>query len=415
MTHIGPALIPDRPAQCRREPLAPKERKMPSKTVRVGLIGQKFMGRAHSNAYLKVAKFFDVEPAPEMTAICGRDAAELAAFAKRWGWQGCETDWKKLVCRPDIDLVDVSSPGHLHHDMAIAAAKAGKHVFCEKPLSLNLREAREMLAAVREAGVVHMLCHNYRCCPAMTLARQVIAAGELGEIRHFRATYLQDWLIDPKFPMNWRLRKETAGSGALGDLGSHIVDLARFLVGEINEVVSTLKTFVTERPAEGRSSGLTATAGQGMEKVTVDDAALFLARFSNGAVGSLEATRFAPGRKNFNRVEVNGSRGTIAWNFEDMNVLEYYQCGDPPAQQGFRRILATDSIHPYIAAWWPPGHVLGYEHAFVHAVYEMMRKIGGAKDSVMPDFRDGAQCVAVLDAVSQSAAEQSWVNVEPVE
>jgi predicted dehydrogenase len=388
---------------------------MAAKSVRVGLVGQKFMGRAHSNAYIKVIKFFDVDPAPVMTAVCARDEQELSAFAQRWGWQSYETDWKKLVARPDIDLVDVSVPGHMHRDVAVAAAQAGKHVFCEKPLAMNLAEAREMLAAVRQAGVVHMLCHNYRCCPAMTLARQMIAAGELGEIRHFRATYLQDWLIDPQFPMNWRLRKETAGSGALGDLGSHIVDLSQFLVGPIAEVVSTMKTFITERPGEGSSSGLSAKAGKGTEKVTVDDAALFLARFSGGALGTFEATRLAPGRKNFNRVEVNGSRGTLVWNFEEMNTLEYYNCGDPSTQQGFRRILATDSVHPFISAWWPPGHLLGYEHAFVHAVFELMRKIGGAKDSIMPDFRDGAQCIAVLDAVTKSAADRTWVEVPRIE
>jgi predicted dehydrogenase len=388
---------------------------MAGKTIRVGLVGQKFMGRAHSNAYLKVTKFFDVSPTPVMTAICGRNEAELAAFAQRWGWQSHETDWQKLVARADIDLVDISAPGHMHREIAVAAAKAGKHVFCEKPLALNLREAREMLEAVRKAGVVHMLCHNYRCCPAMALAKQMIAAGELGEIRHFRATYLQDWLIDPKFPMNWRLRKETAGSGALGDLGSHIVDLAHFLVGNIAEVIGVLKTFISDRPAEGTSSGLSATAGQGTEKVTVDDATLYLARFERGALGTFEATRMAPGRKNFNRVEVNGSRGTVVWNFEEMNTLEYYNTSDPPAQQGFRRIMATDSVHPFVAAWWPPGHVLGYEHAFVHAVYELMRKIGGAKDTIMPDFRDGAQCVAVLEAVIKSADERTWVQVEKVE
>ncbi len=388
---------------------------MAAKTIHVGLIGQKFMGRAHSNAYNKVAKFFDIDPAPEMTAVCGRDEKELSAFAQRWGWKSCETDWKKLVARQDIDLVDVAAPGNLHHDMAVAAAEAGKHVFCEKPLANNLKDAREMLAAVRKSGVVHMLCHNYRVCPAVALAKQMIAAGELGEIRHFRATYLQDWLIDPNFPINWRLRKETAGSGALGDLGSHIIDLGRFLVGEIAEVAGATKTFIAERPAEGRSSGLSATAGKGTEQVTVDDVAIFLARFAAGTLGTFEATRLAPGRKNYNRLEISGSRGSLVWNFEEMNVLEYYNCGDPPTEQGFRRILATEGVHPFIAAWWPPGHVIGYEHAFVHAVFELMRKIGGATDTLMPDFLDGARCVAVLEAVTKSADQRAWVKVEAVE
>lgn len=395
---------------------------MSAKAIRVGLVGQKFMGRAHSNAYLKVTKFFDVDPAPAMTAVCGRNEAALREFAQRWGWQSCETDWRKLVVRPDIDLIDISAPSHMHRDIAVAAAQAGKHVFCEKPLAFNLGQAREMLDAARAAGVVHMVCFNYRCCPAMSLARQMVAAGELGEIRHFRATYLQDWLVDPQFPMNWRLRKETAGSGALGDLGAHIVDLGRFLVGEIDEVAGAMKTFIAERPAEGSSSGLSASAGKGTDKVTVDDATLFLARFAGGALGTFEATRMAPGRKNYNRVEVNGSRGTLVWNFEEMNTLEYYNCGDPPTQQGFRHILATDAVHPFVSAWWPPGHLLGYEHAFVHAVYELMRKIGSRAgssstpdDTIMPDFRDGAQCIAVLDAVTQSAVERAWVAVERVE
>jgi predicted dehydrogenase len=387
---------------------------MAAKSINVGLIGTKFMGKAHSNGYLKVAKFFDVERQPVMKAICGQHSAETADFAKRFGWESHETDWRKLCQRSDIEVVDVSTPGHLHHAMCVAAAEAGKHVFCEKPLALNLTEAREMLAAVRKAGVVSMVNFNYRCCPALALARQMIAAGEIGEVRHFRATYLQDWLVDPMFPMNWRMRKETAGTGASGDLNAHLIDMAHYLVGEIGEVVGMHKTFIAERPAEGRSAGLTATAGQGTERVTVDDATLFLAKFTGGALGSFEATRMAPGRKNHNRVEVNGSRGTLLFNFEEMNTLEFYNCADPPGRQGFRRIMATDGVHPFVAAWWPPGHILGYEHTFVHAVYELMGAIAGKK-TIMPDFRDGAQCVAVLDAVEKSIAEGKWVNVEIVE
>ena len=387
---------------------------MAAKTVNVGLVGSKFMGKAHSNAYLKVAKFFDVEPTPVMKALCARHADELAAFATRFGWESHETDWKKLVARKDIDVVDISSPGHTHHEIAVAAANAGKHVYCEKPLAFNLKDAREMLDSARKAKVVHMVNFNYRVVPALALAKQMIAGGEIGEIRHFRATYLQDWLTDPKFPMNWRLRKEAAGSGAHGDLNAHHVDLARFLVGDIAEVVGVQKTFITERPAEGRSAGLTATAGEGTEKVTVDDATLFLAKFSGGAIGSFEATRLAPGRKNYNRVEINGSRGSLVFNFEEMNTLQFYSCADPPGRQGFRHIMATEGAHPYVAAWWPPGHVLGYEHTFVHAVYELMNAINGKK-TIMADFRDGAQCVAVLDAVTKSVEEGKWAKVEVVE
>jgi predicted dehydrogenase len=298
--------------------------------------------------------------------------------------------------------------------MGVAAAKAGKHVYCEKPLALNLKQAREMLDAVRQAGVVNMVNFNYRCVPALALAKQMIDGGEIGEVRHFRATYLQDWLVDPKFPMNWRLRKDVAGTGANGDLNAHHIDMARFLVGEIGEVVGMQKTFITERPAEGRSAGLTATAGEGTEKVTVDDATLFLARFANGALGSFEATRMAPGRKNYNRIEVNGSRGSVVFNFEEMNTLEYYNCGDPPGRQGFRRIMATEGVHRFVPAWWPPGHILGYEHTFVHAVYELMGAIN-KKPTIMPDFRDGARCVAVLDAVEKSIDSRGWAKIETVE
>lgn len=386
---------------------------MAAKTMNIGLVGTKFMGKAHSNAYLKVARFFDVDPQPVMKAVCGRHAEETAEFANRFGWQSHESDWRKLCQRQDIDVVDVSTPGNLHHDIAVAAAKAGKHVYCEKPLAFNLKDARAMLDAVRQAGVVHMVNFNYRVVPALALAQQMIQAGEIGEIRHFRATYLQDWLVDPKFPMNWRLRKEAAGSGAHGDLNAHHVDMARYLVGEIAEVVGMQKTFITERPAEGRSAGLTATAGEGTEKVTVDDATLFLAKFANGALGSFEATRMAPGRKNYNRVEINGSRGSLVFNFEEMNVLEFYNCADPTGRQGFRRIMATEGVHPYVSAWWPPGHVLGYEHTFVHAVYELMNAINGKKTR-MADFHDGAQCVAVLDAVEQSISDGRWTKVEIV-
>jgi predicted dehydrogenase len=387
---------------------------MAARTINVGLIGTKFMGKAHSNAYLKVGKFFDPDPAPVMKAICGRHADETAEFAQRFGWQSHETDWRKLCERKDIDVIDIATPGSLHHEMGVVAAKAGKHVYCEKPLALNLKQAREMLDAVRQAGVVNMVNFNYRCVPALALAKQMIDGGEIGEVRHFRATYLQDWLVDPKFPMNWRLRKDVAGTGANGDLNAHHIDMARFLVGEIGEVVGMQKTFITERPAEGRSAGLTATAGEGTEKVTVDDATLFLARFANGALGSFEATRMAPGRKNYNRIEVNGSRGSVVFNFEEMNTLEYYNCGDPPGRQGFRRIMATEGVHRFVPAWWPPGHILGYEHTFVHAVYELMGAIN-KKPTIMPDFRDGARCVAVLDAVEKSIDSRGWAKIETVE
>ncbi len=250
--------------------------------IKVGLIGYKFMGKAHSNAYMTVGKFFDTKAKPVMQAVCGRNAAAVAEFADRWGWQSHETSWESLVARDDIDLVDIGTPGSTHAEIAIGAAKAGKHVFCEKPLAMNLDESRQMLAAVRTAGVKNMVNFNYRRVPAVSLAKKMIDAGEIGEIRHARFTYLQDWLVDPTFPMNWRMRAESAGSGAHGDLGAHSIDMARFLVGDLDSVVGQKKTFITERPAEGTSSGLTATAGEGIEQVTVDDCSMWLAKFAGG-------------------------------------------------------------------------------------------------------------------------------------
>lgn len=387
-------------------------------TLNVAMIGARFMGRAHSNAYHQAGKFFEPAIRPVMKSVCARDAAGTQAFADQFGWERADTDWKNVVTADDIDLVDVCTPGDTHAAIAIAAAKAGKHVFCEKPLANTLDDAKQMLAAAREAGVRHMVNFNYRRAPAVSLARQMIEAGEIGEIRQYRATYLQDWLVDPESPYSWRLDKKIAGSGAHGDLNAHLIDLARFLTGdEITEVVGDMKTFINERPyADGSGTGVGASAGgqTGKGQVTVDDASIFLARFGNGAIGTFEATRMAPGRKNYNRFEISGSRGTLAWNFEDMNVLEFYSMDEPSSRQGFRKIMATEADHPYVAAWWPPGHMLGYEHGFVHAVYDLLQAIATGGE-VAPDFRDGAQCVAVLEAVEASAESGSWKTVERVE
>jgi len=384
-----------------------------SQSINVGLIGYKFMGKAHSNAYMKVGKFFELDTLPVMKAVCGRDEKGVAEFAKTFGWEGYATSWHDMVTREDIDLVDISAPSNVHCEIAVAAAQAGKHVYCEKPLAFTLEQARQMLTAVREAGVTHMVNFNYRRVPALALAKQLIDAGELGEIRHFRGTYLQDWINDPDFAMNWRLRKEVAGSGAHGDLNSHLTDLARFLVGEVDEVVGMNKTFIKQRPAEGVSTGLTAVAGEGTEEVTVDDCTMFLARFANGALGTFEATRLAPGRKNFNRIEINGSLGSLVFTFEDMNVLEFYSVNDKRGQQGFRKILATEDVHPYMEAWWPPGHVIGYEHTFVNAAYDLLAAIGSGTPAT-PDFQDGAQCMAVLETVDRSIEERNWMKVPAV-
>jgi predicted dehydrogenase len=387
---------------------------MPRKPLNVALIGYKFMGKAHSQAWSTVGRFFDLDLQPVLKVVCGRDAAAVAEFAERWGWESSATDWREVVKRSDVDVVDISAPGNVHAEIGIAAAEAGKHVFCEKPLAFTLADGKRMLAAVRKTGVKHMVNFNYRLCPAVSLAKQIIDSGGIGEVRHARFTYLQDWLVNPEFPMNWRLRREAAGSGAHADLGAHSIDLARFLVGEIGEVVGMKKTFITERPAEGTSTGLSATAGEGTERVTVDDASVFLAKFKAGAYGTFEATRLAPGRRNFNRFEINGSTGSLVWCFEELNVLDYYSTKDPGSTQGFRRIIATEGVHPFAGNWWPPGHMLGYDHSFAHAAYNLTQAIAHNMPCV-PDFHDGAQCVAVLDAVDRSIDSSSWAQVEIVE
>ena len=376
--------------------------------IGVGLVGYKFMGRTHSNAYRQVAHFFDVDPTPRMRVLCGRDEAGVRAAAAQLGWEETETDYRRMVARDDVQLVDVASTGNTHHAVVLAALAAGKHVLCEKPLANSLAEAREMVAAAERAGVVNMVNFNYRRAPAVQLAKQLIEGGQLGEIRHWRAVYLQDWINDPQFPLVWRLKRELAGSGALGDIAAHIVDLSHFLIGPIAEVTGTMRTFIKQRPVETASSdpGLGAVAGTETGEVTVDDATAFLASFESGATGTFEATRLAPGRRNFNSFEVNGSKGSLVFNLEEMNELRLYLTDDPAGLQGFRTINVTESIHPY-GAWWPAGHIIGYEHTFVHAIKDLLDGIA-ADTSPAPTFADGYRCQAVLDAVERSATSRSW-------
>ena len=380
-------------------------------TIKVGLIGYKFMGKSHSNAYRQVGAFYDVPLRPEMTVICGRDEAAVSKEADRLGWREYSTDWRAVVARPDIGLIDISTPGDSHYDIAIAAAEAGKHILCEKPLANSLEEARAMQAAVERAGVVAMVNFNYRRVPAIQLAKQLIDGGHIGEIRHWRGVYLQDWIVDPEFPLVWRLQKHLAGSGSLGDIGAHSIDLARFLVGEIDEVCGMLKTFIKERPLPAEVTGLTASAGTERGEVTVDDAALVLARFRNGAVGTFEATRFATGRRNHNCFEINGSRGSIVFDLERMNELQFFSLDDPPEAQGFRTILVTEGVHKYMSAWWPPGHIIGWEHTFTHGVLDLINGIV-ANQSPAPTFADGVACQSILDAVERSANGGGWVKPE---
>ncbi|MBN2045316.1 MAG: Gfo/Idh/MocA family oxidoreductase [Anaerolineales bacterium] len=386
------------------------------KKLNVAIIGTKFMGKAHSNAWLNSPKFFDLGIEPVMKVACGQNEADLKAFAERWGWQQTETDWRKVVENDEVDIIDISVPTYLHHDIAVAAAQAGKHIFCEKPFALTVEEAKEMYDQAEKAGIVHYLNHNYRRAPAVRLAKKLIEEGFIGQIFHWRGAYLQDWIVDPDFPLTWHLRADRAGAGPHYDLNSHSVDLARYLVGEINAVTAMTATFIKERPLPGAGAA-TFSAGTGeateMGKVTVDDAAFMLAEFENGALGSFEASRFAPGRKNFNYFEIYGSKGSIVFNLERMNELQLFQRDDPAFAQGFRTILATeDGQHDYIANWWPPGHMIGYEHEFHHGVVDFMGAIEkGTK--IEPNFYDGLREIEILAAGLESAASGKKVDSSP--
>ncbi len=373
--------------------------------VNIALIGYAFMGKAHSNAWRQVSSFCSPRLTPRLKVICGRTRDKTEAAARAYGWDEAATDWHEVIGRPDIHVIDVCTPGDSHAEIAIAAARAGKVVFCEKPLANTVKDAERMLAAVERAGVPHMICHNYRRVPAVCLARQIIEEGRIGKIRHFRGTYLQDWITDPAFPLVWRLDRRKAGSGALGDIGSHVVDLARMLVGEIAEVSGITETFIKTRPLPDNPSR--------KGRVTVDDAAVAAVRFANGAIGSIEATRLAPGRKNYNRFEINGSLGSIAFDLERLNELEVYFESDPPSLRGFRTVLVTEQTHPYMSAWWPPGHIIGWEHTFTHMVYDLLEAVADGKVP-SPNFRDGVMNQRVLEAIERSSQTRRWVRVKGV-
>jgi predicted dehydrogenase len=384
---------------------------MSKKKVNVGLIGYQFMGKAHSNAYRQVGHFFDLPVDVVMHTICGRNEQAVTKAAQQFGWQNVETDWRKVIENPEIDVIDVSTPGNTHAEIAIAAAKAGKAVFCEKPIGNTLEEAEAMLKAVQEAGVPHAVFHNYRKAPAVALAKRMIAEGKLGTIYHFRATYLQDWIADPNFPLVWRLQKEVAGSGTHGDINAHIIDLGRHLVGELDEVCGLLHTFIKQRPLAGAiNDKLGAEATDQMGEVTVDDAAMFLAKFKNGALGTFEASRFAVGRKNYNRFEINGSKGSVVFNLERMNELEYYNNDDPEGEHGFRLIQATDASHPYAGQFWPVAHIIGYGETFINLLADAFTNMANGT-RIEPDFVDGYENQRVLDAVERSSETRSWVSL----
>jgi len=383
----------------------------------VGMVGYAFMGAAHSHAWRTAPHFFELPMRPRLRALCGRDPMRVTGAAQRLGWESTETDWTRLLYRRDVDLVDVCTPGDTHADIAVAALEAGKHVLCEKPLANTVAEAQSMtLAAERAAahGVRAMVGFTYRRVPAVALARRLVEQGRIGDIRHVRAQYLQDWISDPLAPMTWRLQKEKAGSGALGDIGAHIVDLTQYITGDwIVSVNGLLETFVRERPLPNSASGALIDGdtvngtGSATGQVTVDDAAIFLARFGGGAVGVFEATRFATGRKNSIRLEINGSKGSLAFDFEDMNVLQFHDAEEPVETAGFRRILVTEPEHPYVGHWWPAGHGLGYEHAFTHQVVDLVTAIDRGEQP-LPSFADGLQVQCVLAGVERSADLGAW-------
>ncbi|NUS54701.1 MAG: Gfo/Idh/MocA family oxidoreductase [Streptomycetaceae bacterium] len=382
------------------------------------MVGHAFMGRVHSHAWRSVDAFFDLPLRPEMRVVAGRDATRVEAAAARLGWAEASTDWRELLDRDDIALIDICTQGSSHAEIAIAALEAGKHVLCEKPLANSPAEAEAMAHAAAKAarhGVLAMVGFNYRRVPALSLARSLVAEGRLGTIRHVRARYLQDWIVDPQHPLVWRLVREQAGSGALGDIGAHIIDLAEFLTGDhITGVSAITETFVRERPLGVTAAGIGARGGEGgggTGTVTVDDAAIFLARTTGGALATFEATRFASGRKNALSIELNGSRGSVAFDFEAMNELWFHDHEEPPATAGFRRIPVTEPTHPYTAAWWPPGHGLGYEHSFTHQARDLIEAIASGT-TPDPSFDDGLRVQRVLAAVETSAVNGSlWTPV----
>ncbi|MBE2182530.1 MAG: Gfo/Idh/MocA family oxidoreductase [Anaerolineae bacterium] len=376
-------------------------------TIGIGMLGYAFMGKAHTNALKKLPyMMYPPVAVPKLVAICGRNAEATAEAAKRYGYEKYYTDYHQMIADPGVQVFDNGGPNDAHAAPTIAAAQAGKHVFCEKPLGRNAEESASMLEAARAAGVKHMVAFNYRFVPAIVLAKQLIESGKLGRIFHFRAVYLQEWIIDPNFPKIWRLDKSVAGSGALGDLGAHVIDLARYLVGEPKKVMGMTKTFIEERPLPD---------GSGMGKVDVDDAFATLFEFENGALGTIEASRFAQGRKNYNSLEINGENGTIQFNLERMNELNVFWANEEPKEtRGFHNVLVSESYHPFWSNWWPQGHIIGWEHTFVHEFNHFFEAILGKHD-VAPygaDFVDGYRNSVICDAIIHSAQSGRQVDIQ---
>jgi len=386
--------------------------------LNIALIGYRFMGKAHSFAIYAAPFFFKSNVKPIKKVICGRTEHLVKQASENFGWQEYCTYWKTVINRDDIDIIDIVTPTKEHKEIAVAAAKAGKHVFCEKPIALNAYDAKIMYEIAEKYKVKHMLGHNYRRVPALVLAKKMIQDGRLGNIYHFRGIYLQDWIMNPSTPLTWQLDKDSAGAGPHFDLHSHLTDLARFLVGEIDQVIGMKETFIKQRPKSKANKDLSTmlivnsdSTNDDYGEVTVDDAAAFLARFNNGALGTFEASRFAGGRKNYKKIEINGSKGSIVFNFERMNELEFWTNEDKLEVQGFRKILVTEECHPYISAWWPAGHIIGYENTFVNQFADFFNNIiNNTKPE--PNFYDGWKNSQVLDAVSKSFESKTWQKVD---
>ena len=375
------------------------------KQLRIGLIGYGFMGRAHSNAFAKVNHFFDLDHQVVLKTVCARDEAKVKAFADRWGYESIETDWRKLIARDDIDVIDIATPNNTHAEIAIAAAKAGKMILCEKPLSMDAPEGKKMVAAVEKAGVANMVWYNYRRVPAVTLAKQLIDEGRLGRIFHYRAKFLQDWTINPDLPQGgaalWRLDVKAAGSGVTGDLLAHCIDTAVWLNGSMSKVSAMTETFVKER-----KHNLTGK----VEKVGIDDACAFLAKFENGSLATFESTRYARGHKALYTFEINGEHASIAWDLHDLHRLQYFDHRDQGATRGWRSLHISDSDHPYMKNWWVPGLQIGYEHSFVHQVADFVKGVDTGKPAG-PTFRDALETQFICDAVLKSGKTGRWEKV----
>lgn len=375
--------------------------------VGIGMLGYAFMGKAHTNAYKTIPYMIYPPPAvPRLVAVAGRDEAGVQAAAERYGYETSYTDWREMLKDDRVQLFDNSGPNNIHAEPCIAAAQAGKHILCEKPLARNTAEAARMLEAVTKAGVKHMVSFNYRFVPAIRQAYDLIRSGQLGEIYHFRAVYLQEWIMDPNFPRVWRLDQSVAGSGTLGDLGAHVIDLARFLVGEPRKVSAMARTFMKERPLPN---------GEGQGAVTVDDAVVSLIDFENGAVGTIESSRFCAGRKNFMELEINGSKGSIQFNLERINELNVFWKGDAPREtQGFHNVLVSESYHPYWEYWWPHGHMIGWEHTFIHEITHLLDAIVNDHniEPIGATFEDGYKNAVICDAILQSAESERYVAIK---